>query len=42
MSMQVLDYGISDLKAFFNSTEFSSAHFELDETRGIIRHRLAH
>ncbi|PIN12143.1 DNA helicase [Handroanthus impetiginosus] len=39
---KALDYGISDLKAFFNSTEFSNANFELDEARGIIRHRLGH
>ncbi|KAL8038117.1 hypothetical protein ABFX02_11G083400 [Erythranthe guttata] len=42
LQSKALDYGISDLKAFFNSSEFSSAHFELDEARGIIRHRLAH
>ncbi|KAL2226113.1 DNA replication licensing factor MCM2 [Sesamum indicum] len=42
LQSKALDYGISDLKAFFNSTEFSSAHFELDEARGIIRHRLSH
>ncbi|KAL0386128.1 UNVERIFIED_CONTAM: DNA replication licensing factor MCM2 [Sesamum radiatum] len=42
LQSKALDYGISDLKAFFNSTEFSSAHFELNEARGIIRHRLSH
>ncbi|KAL7135263.1 hypothetical protein ABFS83_11G081900 [Erythranthe nasuta] len=42
LQSKALDYGISDLKAFFNSSEFSSAHFELDEARGVIRHRLAH
>ena len=42
VKMQALDYGISDLKAFFSSTEFSNASFELDEQRGIIRHRLTH
>ncbi|KAL3835760.1 hypothetical protein ACJIZ3_010496 [Penstemon smallii] len=39
---KALDYGISDLMPFFNSTEFSGANFELDEGRGIIRHPLAH
>ncbi|KAK4395687.1 DNA replication licensing factor MCM2 [Sesamum angolense] len=34
LQSKALDYGISDLKAFFNSTEFSSAHFELNEARG--------
>ncbi|KAL0336565.1 UNVERIFIED_CONTAM: DNA replication licensing factor MCM2 [Sesamum radiatum] len=33
LQSKALDYGISDLKAFFNSTEFSSAHFELNEAR---------
>ncbi|KAK4413531.1 DNA replication licensing factor MCM2 [Sesamum alatum] len=42
LQSKALDYGISDLKAFFNSTEFTSAHFEFDEARGIIRHRLSH
>ncbi|CAK7336004.1 unnamed protein product [Dovyalis caffra] len=32
--------GISDLRPFFSSTDFSSANFELDEERGVIRHRL--
>ncbi|KAL6519058.1 hypothetical protein OROHE_017482 [Orobanche hederae] len=39
---KALDYGISDLEAFFNSTEFSNANFELDDAQGIIRHRFAH
>lgn len=38
--LQAHALNISDLKPFFDSTEFSSAHFELDEVRGIIRHRL--
>ncbi|KAG6422471.1 hypothetical protein SASPL_119043 [Salvia splendens] len=42
LQSKALDYGISDLKAFFSSTEFSNASFELDEERGIIRHRLTH
>ncbi|KAK6160504.1 hypothetical protein DH2020_003885 [Rehmannia glutinosa] len=42
LQSKALDYGISDLKAFFISTEFSSANFELDEARGIIRHRFTH
>ncbi|XP_044460633.1 DNA replication licensing factor MCM2 [Mangifera indica] len=32
---------IYDLQPFFTSAEFSGAGFELDEERGIIRHRLA-
>ncbi|GER39223.1 DNA replication licensing factor MCM2 [Striga asiatica] len=39
---KALDYGISDLEAFFKSSEFSTANFELDEARGIIRHRMNH
>ncbi|EPS66794.1 hypothetical protein M569_07979, partial [Genlisea aurea] len=40
LQSKALDYGISDLKAFFGSTEFSQANFELDESRGVIRHGL--
>ncbi|CAA2977885.1 DNA replication licensing factor MCM2 [Olea europaea subsp. europaea] len=39
---KALDYGITDLRPFFNSTEFARANFVLDEGRGTIRHRLAH
>lgn len=39
-SLQALDYGMSDLKAFFTSNEFTKANFELFEDQGIIRHRL--
>ncbi|KAH6771094.1 minichromosome maintenance family protein [Perilla frutescens var. hirtella] len=42
LQSKALDYGISDLKAFFDSTEFSNANFELDQARGIIRHRFGH
>ncbi|KAK9277392.1 hypothetical protein L1049_006935 [Liquidambar formosana] len=35
------DYEIYDLKPFFSSTHFTRANFELDEERGVIRHRLA-
>ncbi|KAG6429364.1 hypothetical protein SASPL_107414 [Salvia splendens] len=42
LQSKALDYGISDLKAFFSSTEFSNANFELDEEQGIKRHRLSH
>ncbi|KAH6809820.1 minichromosome maintenance family protein [Perilla frutescens var. frutescens] len=42
LQSKALDYGISDLKAFFDSTEFSNANFELDQERGIIRHRFGH
>ncbi|KAJ8564897.1 hypothetical protein K7X08_001357 [Anisodus acutangulus] len=38
---KALDYGMTDLKAFFTSNEFTKANFELDEERGMIRHRLA-
>lgn len=38
---QALDYGMTDLRAFFTSNEFASANFELDEVRSVIRHRLA-
>ncbi|KAL5700520.1 DNA helicase [Ranunculus cassubicifolius] len=34
------DYDILDLKPFFNSSEFSRANFELDEVRGVIKHRI--
>ncbi|KAJ8759389.1 hypothetical protein K2173_006909 [Erythroxylum novogranatense] len=32
--------GISDLRPFFSSKDFSSANFELDQERRVIRHRL--
>ncbi|KAJ7969369.1 DNA helicase [Quillaja saponaria] len=35
------EHEIYDLKPFFTSTQFSRAHFVLDEERGVIRHRLA-
>ncbi|KAJ8452179.1 hypothetical protein Cgig2_016760 [Carnegiea gigantea] len=35
------DYEIYDLKPFFSSPQFAKASFELDEERGVIRHRLA-
>ncbi|CAH9129730.1 unnamed protein product [Cuscuta epithymum] len=38
---KALDYGISDLRDFFNSNEFSMANFALDELQGVIRHRLS-
>ncbi|XP_060184338.1 DNA replication licensing factor MCM2 [Lycium barbarum] len=41
LQSKALDYGMTDLKAFFTSNEFTKANFELDEERGIIRHRLA-
>ncbi|CAK9178789.1 unnamed protein product [Ilex paraguariensis] len=41
LQSKTLDYGITDLKPFFTSSEFSRANFELDELRGVIRHRLA-
>nr|GMD75733.1 DNA replication licensing factor MCM2 [Ipomoea batatas] len=41
LQSKALDYGISDLREFFTSSEFSRANFELDEARGIIRHRLS-
>ncbi|KAI3787309.1 hypothetical protein L1987_41687 [Smallanthus sonchifolius] len=34
---KVLEYGITDLNAFFTSAEFGR-NFELDEERGVIRH----
>ncbi|CAI9094994.1 OLC1v1030843C1 [Oldenlandia corymbosa var. corymbosa] len=40
LQTRALDYGIGDLKPFFNSPEFRQASFELDESRGVIRHRL--
>ncbi|KAL1550544.1 DNA helicase [Salvia divinorum] len=36
LQSKALDYGISDLKAFFSSTEFSNANFELDEESSFI------
>ena len=39
-ALQVLDYGITDLKAFFSSAEFGRGNFELDEERSVIRHHL--
>uniref|UniRef100_A0A175YR75 DNA replication licensing factor MCM2 n=1 Tax=Daucus carota subsp. sativus TaxID=79200 RepID=A0A175YR75_DAUCS len=41
LQSKVQDYGITDLKAFFSSSEFTRANFELDEERRLIRHRLA-
>lgn len=41
LQSKVHDYGITDLKAFFSSVEFSRANFELNEERGVISHRLA-
>ncbi|KAK1381643.1 DNA replication licensing factor MCM2 [Heracleum sosnowskyi] len=41
LQSKVQDYGITDLKAFFTSSEFTRANFELDEERRLIRHRLA-
>ncbi|KAK3021098.1 hypothetical protein RJ639_045482 [Escallonia herrerae] len=41
LQRRVQDYEITDLNPFFTSTEFSRANFELDELRGVIRHRLA-
>ncbi|KAK3015217.1 hypothetical protein RJ639_006855 [Escallonia herrerae] len=41
LQRKVQDYEITDLNPFFTSTEFSRANFELDELRGVIRHRLA-
>ncbi|KAK4373486.1 hypothetical protein RND71_008870 [Anisodus tanguticus] len=41
LQSKALDYGMTDLKAFFTSNEFTKANFELDEERGMIRHRLA-
>ncbi|XP_071702697.1 DNA replication licensing factor MCM2-like [Rutidosis leptorrhynchoides] len=38
LQSKVLDYGITDLKAFFTSAEFDRGNFELDEERGVIRH----
>ncbi|KAM3281233.1 DNA replication licensing factor MCM2 [Capsicum chacoense] len=41
LQSKALDYGMTDLRAFFTSNEFASANFELDEVRSVIRHRLA-
>ncbi|KAL8106483.1 hypothetical protein AgCh_030029 [Apium graveolens] len=41
LQSKVQDYGITDLKAFFTSNEFTRANFELDEEEKLIRHRLA-
>ncbi|OIT05445.1 PREDICTED: DNA replication licensing factor MCM2 [Nicotiana attenuata] len=41
LQSKALDYGITDLQAFFTSNDFSKANFELDEERGIIRHKRA-
>ncbi|GAB2292715.1 hypothetical protein Dimus_026952 [Dionaea muscipula] len=35
------NYDINDLRPFLSSNQFSRANFELDEVRGVIRHRLA-
>ncbi|KVH95745.1 DNA replication licensing factor MCM2 [Cynara cardunculus var. scolymus] len=40
LQSKVLDYGITDLKAFFSSVEFGRGNFELDEERSVIRHHL--
>ncbi|KAK6776036.1 hypothetical protein RDI58_027037 [Solanum bulbocastanum] len=40
LQSKALDYGMTDLKAFFSSNEFTKANFELYEDQGIIRHRL--
>ncbi|PWA86996.1 DNA replication licensing factor Mcm2 [Artemisia annua] len=40
LQSKVLDYGLTDLNAFFNSPEFARGNFELDEERGVIRHHL--
>ncbi|KZV57959.1 DNA replication licensing factor mcm2-like [Dorcoceras hygrometricum] len=42
LQSKALDHGISDLEAFFSSSEFSGANFELDEAKGVIRHRFTH
>lgn len=38
---QAQELEIYDLCPFFSSAEFSGAGFQLDEARGVIRHRLA-
>ncbi|XP_057950035.1 DNA replication licensing factor MCM2 [Malania oleifera] len=35
------DYEIYDLQPFFSSNQFFRANFDLDEERGVVRHRLA-
>ncbi|KVH80536.1 Ribosomal protein L2 domain 2, partial [Cynara cardunculus var. scolymus] len=40
LQSKVLDYGITDLKAFFSSVEFGRGNFELDKERSVIRHHL--
>ncbi|KAL8481927.1 hypothetical protein ACS0TY_027626 [Phlomoides rotata] len=42
LQSKALDMGITDLTAFFNSTDFSNANFELVESQGVIRHHLVH
>jgi len=38
--LQAEERGISDLRPFFSSTDFSAANFKLDEERRMIRHLL--
>ncbi|KAI3698591.1 hypothetical protein L2E82_42248 [Cichorium intybus] len=38
LQSKVLDLGITDLKPFFTSAEFTRSNFQLDEERGLIRH----
>ncbi|KVI04441.1 hypothetical protein Ccrd_017243 [Cynara cardunculus var. scolymus] len=40
IGVKALDYGITDLKAFFSSVEFGPGNFELDEEWSVIRHHL--
>ncbi|CAN4090249.1 unnamed protein product [Withania somnifera] len=40
LQSKALDYGMTDLKVFFTSNEFTKANFELYAEQGIIRHRL--
>ncbi|CAN4106991.1 unnamed protein product [Withania somnifera] len=40
LQSKALDYGMTDLKVFFSSNEFTKANFELHKEQGIIRHRL--
>ncbi|KVI04644.1 hypothetical protein Ccrd_017037 [Cynara cardunculus var. scolymus] len=40
IDVKVLDYGITDLKAFFSSVEFGRGNFELDEEQSVIRRHL--
>ncbi|KAI3501923.1 hypothetical protein L1887_29951 [Cichorium endivia] len=38
LQSKVLDLGITDLKPFFTSAEFTRSNFQLDEEGGVIRH----